>query len=139
MQYPLYPLTASLAAGSWNLQAAIDFQADNGFEGIDDERALEDAIRLGWDGAGLDLLLGSWIGQKWAVMATICRNSSALGGLTEAQGRMMLARLDVRGKAGCPDLAVALNKAIFSTAVPEHVQIEIRKGAKDLLEEYRKL
>lgn len=66
-QYPLLPLTASLAAHGWMLASAIITHAgyEAAFEESDEERrqAVEDAFKLGWAGARLDDLLDSWIGE----------------------------------------------------------------------------
>lgn len=116
-------------------------QAAPEFEAIDDEMAMEAAFELGWDGTGLDILLASWLGQKWAVMTVICRYSSRLkgGGLTLQQGQLLLERLDTRGAAGNKELAVALSKARFQPGVGDAAEREIREGATRLLEEREKL
>jgi len=138
-QYPLYPLTASLAAGGWNLKEAIDFQKVNGFEAIDDEIAIEYAFDLGWDGVKLDELLNSWLGEKWAVMTAICRNSSRLqkNGLNKKQALLILDRLDHRGIAGSAELAAALAEACFNADVPQHDVRFIREKAREFLEAWR--
>jgi len=132
-QYPLSPLTAALAAGGWQLEAALAVQADPQFEAADDVAAIEAAIELGWNGAGLDALLESWLGQKWAVMTALCVHSGRFGGLTRTQAELILFRLDCRDMAGDADLAVALRDALFRPEVGVAAEMDIRAAAQRLL------
>lgn len=116
--YPISPLAASLLAGGWQIQEAIKFHADPGLEALDDERAIEAAFEGGWNGRdGIDAILDSFLGGKWAVLTALLRGCSAArnGGASRRLAEITLDALKM-SRAVNPDFAAAAQAALY---VPE--------------------
>lgn len=133
MHYPIDPLTASLLAGGWKIKEAIQFHADPEIEAIDDELAIEIAFENGWNGVdGLDEILGSFMGNKWAVLTVMLRNSDKIiGGSPYALAKITLDTL--RSRSVSLEFAFAAKQANYCLKASP-LEREIRTLAEQHLE-----